>query len=76
LNTEQGILNIEVTAAPLKGGMKGLETTIKKWLRPMWEAASGGRTGRAAKYDPRMKTLDGDSARSEKTQRNHGLKFD
>jgi hypothetical protein len=23
--------------------MKDLETKIKKWLRPMWEAASGGR---------------------------------
>jgi hypothetical protein len=24
----------------VKGGMKDLEITIKKWLRPMWEAAS------------------------------------
>jgi hypothetical protein len=32
----------------VKGGMKNLETMTKKWLRPMWEAASGGRTRQRA----------------------------
>jgi hypothetical protein len=42
-----------------KGSMKDLETMTKKWLRLMWEAASGGRTRQRALWRLRRKTISG-----------------
>jgi hypothetical protein len=39
--------------------MKDLETKIKKWLRPMWEAASGGRTRQRALWRLRREMTSG-----------------